>query len=158
MPIIVLSVRAEEDAKIGALDAGADDYVTKPFGLGELMARLRAALRRRLAEEVEQPVVDIGGLRVDLARRRVSSHGRAVRLSPKEWELLRLFVVNAGKLLTHRHIAGEIWPRAAVPDPQNLRVLVGQLRRKIEPDPAVPRYIVSEPGVGYRLEAEAADT
>jgi two-component system KDP operon response regulator KdpE len=154
VPVIVLSARSAETAKIEALDAGADDYVTKPFGIGELTARMRAALRRRLAEEMPQPVVSLGPVRVDLAARRVTLAEEPVRLSPKEYDLLRLFVVNAGKLLTHKQILREIWPATSSLDVQNLRVLVGQLRRKVEPDPAVPRYIRSEPGIGYRLETE----
>jgi two-component system, OmpR family, KDP operon response regulator KdpE len=152
VPIIVLSVRSDEAGKIAALDEGADDYVPKPFGMGELMARVRAALRRRLREEVPEPVFETGGLRVDLAARAVSVDGVPARLTPKEYDLMRALVRHAGKILTHRQLMAEVWPDAVSMDLPNLRVLVAQLRRKIEPDPAVPRYITVEPGVGYRLE------
>jgi two-component system KDP operon response regulator KdpE len=154
VPIIVLSVRSDEAGKIAALDLGADDYVAKPFGMGELLARVRAALRRRLSEEVPEPVFTTGGLRVDLATRAVSLDGAPVRLTPKEYDLLRALVRHAGKILTHRQLMAEVWSDAASADLPNLRVLVAQLRRKIEPDPAVPRYITVEPGVGYRLELD----
>jgi two-component system KDP operon response regulator KdpE len=155
LPILVLSVRTDEGEKIGALDDGADDYVEKPFGMGELMARLRAALRRRAVEEAGEPVFRLGGLAVDLTARTVSLNADPVRLTPKEYDLLRLFIRHAGRILTHRQILAEIWPNAAVDDVQNLRVLVGQLRRKIEPVPNSPRYIIAEPGIGYRLETGA---
>lgn len=154
VPIIVLSVRNDEISKIAALDDGADDYVSKPFGMGELMARIRAALRRRLHEEVEEPVFESGGLRVDLAARSVTVEGTPVRLTPKEYDLLKALIRHAGKLVTHRQLLGEVWPGAGTTELSNLRVLVGQLRRKIEKDPAVPRHLVLEPGVGYRLEVE----
>lgn len=152
MPIVVLSVRTDEKEKIRALDEGADDYVEKPFSMGELMARLRAALRRHVVEETGEPVFRLGGLEVDLTARTVAANGAPVRLTPKEYELLRLLIRHAGRILTHRQILAEIWPNAAVDDVQNLRVLVGQLRRKIEPVPNNPRYIVAVPGIGYRLE------
>lgn len=152
VPIIVLSVRNDEIGKIAALDDGADDYVSKPFGMGELMARIRAALRRRLREEVEEPVFESGGLRVDLAARGVTVDGVPVRLTPKEYDLLKTLIRHAGKLVTHRQLLNEVWPGAASTELSNLRVLIGQLRRKIEKDPAVPRHLILEPGVGYRLE------
>jgi two-component system KDP operon response regulator KdpE len=151
-PIVVLSVRNNEAEKIGALDDGADDYVEKPFSMGELMARLRVALRRKAVQETGEPVFRFHGLTVDLANRAVTLNGDGVRLTPKEYELLRLFIRHAGKIITHRQLMAEIWPGAVVTDIRNLRVLVGQLRRKIEPDPENPVIIVAEPGVGYRLE------
>lgn len=151
IPIIVLSVRGREADKIEALDRGADDYVTKPFGMGELLARIRAALRHRLQSEVEEPVFRSGGLTVDLARRVVSVDGREVKLTPKEYDLLHALVIHAGKVLTHQQLLREVWGPAYVNQPHYLRVYIGQLRQKIEPDPAQPRYILTEPGVGYRL-------
>jgi two-component system KDP operon response regulator KdpE len=151
VPIIVLSVRGQEGDKIAALDGGADDYVTKPFGLGELLARLRAALRHRLQSQVDAPVFQSGGLRVDLARRVVTVDGGEVKLTPKEYELLRVLVIHAGKVLTHQHLLREVWGPVAVEATQYLRVYIGQLRQKLEADPAQPRYLLTEPGVGYRL-------
>ncbi len=151
VPIIVLSVRGREADKIAALDAGADDYVTKPFGMGELMARMRAALRGRLSEQVEEPVFRTGGLVVDLACRRVCVDGREVRLTPNEYELLRVLVTHAGKVVTHQHLLREVWGPADVDETHYVRVYVGQLRRKIEAESSRPRYILTEPGVGYRL-------
>ena len=153
VPIIVLSVRGRESDKIAALDAGADDYVTKPFGMGELMARIRAALRNRLEKEIDEPVFQSGGLVVDLARRMVSVEGREVRLTPTEYDLLRVLVINAGKVLTHPHLLREVWGPADVDETHYVRVYIGQLRQKIEADPARPRYILTEPGVGYRFRA-----
>lgn len=155
LPIVVLSARTDEQEKIGALDEGADDYVEKPFRIGELVARLRAALRRRAAEETGEPVFRLGGLEVDLTARTVFSGGARVRLTPKEYELMRLFIRHAGRILTHRQIMGGIWPDVADVDPRHLRVLIGQLRHKIEPVRDNPRYIVSEPGIGYRLKIGA---
>ena len=152
VPIIILSVRGRESDKIAALDAGADDYVTKPFGMGELMARIRAALRNRLAQQVEEPVFRTGGLLVDLARRQVSVDGREVRLTPNEYELLRVLVTHAGKVVTHQHLLREVWGPADVDQTHYVRVYVGQLRQKIEADSSRPRYILTEPGVGYRLD------
>lgn len=152
VPIVVLSVRTDEKEKIDALDEGADDYVEKPFGMGEFMARLRAALRRRIVEETGEPIFRLGDLEVDLTLRAVNAAGRPVRLTPKEYDLLRLFIRHAGRILTHRQILSEIWPNSVASDIQNLRVLVGQLRRKIEPAPNSPRYIVAAPGIGYRLD------
>jgi two-component system KDP operon response regulator KdpE len=153
VPIIVLSVREREGDKMEALDAGADDYLTKPFGVGELLARIRAALRRSLREAPE-PVYRIGELEVDLSLRRVSVAGREVQLTPTEYDLLRLLVTHAGKVLTHGQILKQIWG-VAYTDQQNvLRVNISHLRQKIEHDASRPRYIITEPGVGYRLRGE----
>jgi two-component system, OmpR family, KDP operon response regulator KdpE len=149
VPVIVLSVVGDESEKVAALDAGADDYVTKPFGVGELLARLRAALRR--AEPSTEPVLEIGGLRVDLEAREVSVGGAPVQLTPHEYELLRLLALNEGKLLTHKTILREVWGEAYSDESHYLHGYVSQLRRKLEPDPARPRYILTEPGAGYRL-------
>jgi two-component system KDP operon response regulator KdpE len=149
VPVIVLSAVGEEKAKIAALDAGADDYVTKPFGIDELLARLRAALRR--AGQPEEPVVEIGDLRIDLEKRSVVVRGEPVQLTPHEYGMLELFARNAGKLLTHRVILREIWGPAYGEESHYLHVYVSQLRRKIEVDPTRPRTIVTEPGAGYRL-------
>ncbi len=153
VPIIVLSVREREDDKVKALDAGADDYLTKPFGVGELLARIRAALRRSL-QEAPEPLYRIEGLEVDLTRRRVSVHGDEVQLTPTEYELLRLLVTHAGKVLTHSQILRQIWGVAYMEQPHVLRVNISNLRRKIEQDPTRPRYIITEPGVGYKLRTE----
>ena len=149
VPVIVLSVVGDESEKVAALDAGADDYVTKPFGVDELLARLRAALRR--AEPTPEPVHEIGELRVDLEAREVTFAGAQVQLTPHEFELLRLLVRNQGKLLTHKTILQDVWGRAYADESHYLHVYVSQLRRKLEPEPARPRYILTEPGVGYRL-------
>jgi two-component system KDP operon response regulator KdpE len=149
VPVIVLSVVGDESEKVAALDAGADDYVTKPFGVDELLARLRAALRR--AEPAGEPVLEIGGLRVDLEAREVSVDGSTVQLTPHEYGLLRLLALNEGKLLTHKAILREVWGEAYADESHYLHVYVSQLRRKLEPDPARPRYILTEPGAGYRL-------
>ena len=153
VPIIVLSVREREDDKVKALDAGADDYLTKPFGVGELLARIRAALRRSLLEAPE-PLYRREGLEVDLTRRRVQVAGEEVQLTPTEYELLRLLVTHAGKVLTHSQILRQIWGVAYMEQPHVLRVNISNLRRKIEKDPSRPRYILTEPGVGYRLRTE----
>lgn len=153
VPVIVLSVRDREDDKIEALDAGADDYLTKPFGSGELLARIRVALRHALPRPAE-PVYRIGELEVDLGRRRVSVRGQEVQLTPTEYALLRLLVTHAGKVLTHRQILRQIWGGAYLEQPHLLRVNISNLRRKIEADPSRPRYIRTEVGVGYRLPAE----
>jgi len=149
VPIIVLSVVGDEQEKVAALDAGADDYVTKPFGVDELLARLRAALRR--AEPTGEPVLEVGDLRIDLEAHAVSFAGKPVQLTPHEYALLALLARNEGKLLTHRAILREVWGRAYADESHYLHVYVSQLRRKLEPDPARPRYIVTEPGAGYRL-------
>jgi two-component system KDP operon response regulator KdpE len=149
VPILVLSAVGEEAEKVAALDAGADDYVTKPFGGDELLARLRAALRRSSAST--RPVVEVGELRLDLEKRLVTMDGRAVSLTPIEYDLLRLLAENEGKLLTHPTILREIWGPAYGEESNYLHVYISHLRRKIEPDPARPRYILNQPGVGYRL-------
>ena len=153
VPIIVLSVREREDDKVKALDAGADDYLTKPFGVAELLARIRVALRRSL-QQVPEPVYRIDELEVDLARRRVLVRGGEVQLTPTEYDLLRLLVSHAGRVLTHSQILKQIWGVAYVEQPHVLRVNISNLRHKIERDPARPRYILTEPGVGYRLRAD----
>jgi two-component system KDP operon response regulator KdpE len=151
VPIVVLSSRGDEAGKVQALDLGADDYVTKPFGMEELMARLRAALRHQLQVHGERPVFRSGDLSVDLVRRIVKVGDKEVKLSPKEYELLRVLVQHAGKVLTHRFLLQELWD--ATTDSQYLRVYVRQLRQKIEPDPERPQYILTETGIGYRLRA-----
>jgi two-component system KDP operon response regulator KdpE len=151
VPIVVLSVREREADKIEALDHGGDDYVVKPFGIGELLARIRTALRHRLQAEAEQPVFRAGALVVDLARRVVSVDGREVRLTPKEYDLLRVLVTHAGKVLTHQQLLRQVWGPAYLTETHYIQVYIRQLRRKIEPDPAQPQYILTEPGVGYRF-------
>lgn len=151
VPVLVLTARDAEAQKIAALDAGADDYVTKPFGMGELLARLRAALRHRLQQEGAPPVFRAGALSVDLTRRAVVVAGTEVKLSPKEYDLLRILVRNAGRVLTHQMLLKEVWGPAHVHDTPYLRVYVRQLRQKLGDDAASPTLIVSEPGVGYRL-------
>jgi len=153
VPIIVLSIRDDERGKVAALDLGADDYVTKPFGMAELIARIRAALRHRFQAQGELPLFASGDLAVDLVRRRVALRGEEVKLSPKEYEILKLLVTHAGKVLTHRQILRQVWGPAQENDVQYLRVFVRQLRQKLEPDPARPAHILTEPGVGYRLNA-----
>jgi two-component system KDP operon response regulator KdpE len=154
VPILVLSAVGEEWEKIAALDAGADDYVTKPFSGDELLARLRAALRR--ATPSVRPVLEIGELRIDLEKRAVTMAGRPVALTPIEYDLLRLLAQNEGKLLTHPAILREIWGPAYREESNYLHVYVSHLRRKIEPDPARPRYLLNQPGIGYRLVAPHA--
>jgi two-component system KDP operon response regulator KdpE len=149
-PIVVLSARDRETEKIDALDAGADDYVEKPFGVGELLARLRVALRHRLRDEGAEPVVTVGDLTIDLIRRLVIRAGEPIRLSPREYDLLAQLVRGAGKVVTHRQLLTAVWGPAHEQDVQYLRVFVGQLRHKIEPDPGAPALILTEPGVGYR--------
>ncbi len=151
VPIVILSSRGDEAGKVEALDNGADDYVTKPFGMDELMARVRAALRHRLQVQGERPVFRVGDLSVDLVRRVVKLRDGEVKLSPKEYDLLRVLVQHAGKVLTHRFLLGALW--SELTDAQNLRVYVRQLRQKIEDDPQRPRYILTETGIGYRLRA-----
>jgi two-component system KDP operon response regulator KdpE len=149
VPIVVLSSRADEAAKVQALDSGADDYVTKPFGMNELLARIRAAMRHQLQSHGERPIFRLGDLTVDLVRRIVKMRDQEVKLSPKEYDLLRLFVQHAGKVLTHSFLLKELWGPTA--DSQYVRVYVRQLRHKIEPRPDSPEYILTETGVGYRL-------
>jgi two-component system KDP operon response regulator KdpE len=149
-PVIVLSALGEERQKIEALDAGADDYVTKPFSVDELLARLRAVLRRRSGPS-QDPMLEIGDLRIDVADRRVTVDGRRVKLSPHEFDLLRVLAQNQGRLLTHRALLREVWGPAYQVEAHYLHVYVSHLRRKIEPDPSSPRYLLTEPGAGYRL-------
>lgn len=149
VPIIVLSSRTDETGKVEALDLGADDYVTKPFGTDELFARIRAALRHRLQQQGERPLFRSGDLSVDLVRRIVSVRDAEVKLSPKEYDILRLLVAHAGKVLTHRMLLNEVW--GGETDVQYLRIYIRQLRQKIEADPERPVHIVTETGVGYRL-------
>jgi two-component system, OmpR family, KDP operon response regulator KdpE len=152
-PIILVSAVGDDDEKIAALDAGADDYVTKPFAIGELLARLRAVLRR--SGSPEQPVVDVGPIRVDLEKSSVTLDGELVHLTPHEFKILRLLALNEGKLLTHRAILREVWGPSYGDESNYLHVYVSQLRRKLEPDPARPRFLVTEPGAGYRLVVPA---
>jgi two-component system KDP operon response regulator KdpE len=151
VPIIVLSSRGDEASKVQALDLGADDYVTKPFGMDELLARMRAALRHQLQTHGERPVFRLGDLSVDLVRRIVKLGTKEVKLPPKEYDLLRVLVQHAGKVLTHKFLLGELWDDLT--DAQYLRVYVRQLRQKIEADPEQPQYILTETGIGYRLRA-----
>jgi two-component system, OmpR family, KDP operon response regulator KdpE len=148
-PIIVVSAVGDEEEKIAALDAGADDYVTKPFAIGELLARLRAALRR--SSPGSEPVITFGDVRVDLEKQSVELAGEPVHLTPHEFAILRLLAQNPGKLLTHRTILREVWGPAYGAESNYLHVYVSQLRRKLEPDPASPRHLLTEPGAGYRL-------
>ena len=154
LPIIVLSVRGEEKTKVEALDAGADDYVTKPFGMDELLARVRAQLRRAMTPSVNEassPVLEDGDFRLDLESRRVFVRGSEVHLTPKEYDLLVHFVRHAGKVLTHRTLLGAVWGGNYTEQGEYLRVFVGQLRKKIEPNPSTPHYILTEPWIGYRF-------
>jgi two-component system KDP operon response regulator KdpE len=153
VPVVVLSVRDREEDKIAALDNGADDYVTKPFGAGELLARLRVAHRHALPA-AESPLFRCGDLAVDLTARVVKRKGQEVKLTATEYSLLRLFVQHAGKVLTHRHILKEVWGPNYVEQTHYLRVYIAHLREKLEPDPSRPRLIITEPGVGYRLVTE----
>ena len=153
VPTIVLSVREREGDKVSALDAGADDYLTKPFGIEELLARIRVALRRA-SHPAPEPVYRIGDLAVDLNRRLVKVAGAEIQLTPTEYEILRHLVTNAGKVMTHRQLLKRIWGMSHLEQPHVLRVNISNLRRKIEADPSRPRYIVTEPGVGYRFLAE----
>jgi len=151
VPIVVLSSRGDEAGKVQALDLGADDYVTKPFGMDELLARMRAAVRHQLQVQGERPIFRAGDLSVDLVRRIVKMGEKDVKLSPKEYDLLRVLVQHAGKVLTHRFLLSELWDDTT--DPQYLRVYMRQLRLKIESDPERPEYLLTETGVGYRLKA-----
>ena len=151
VPIVVLSSRGDEAGKVEALDLGADDYVTKPFGMDELLARMRAALRHQLQTHGERPIFRDGDLSVDLVRRIVKVREEEIKLSPKEYELLRVLVQHAGKVLTHKFLLGELWDDLT--DAQNLRVYVRQLRQKIETDPERPQYVLTVTGVGYRMRS-----
>jgi two-component system KDP operon response regulator KdpE len=152
VPILVLSVRDKERQKVEALDAGADDYVTKPFGMNELLARVRANLRRFSNEGEPEPVIEAGDFRIDTAARKVTVASREVRLTPKEFDLLVYLARHPGKVVTHRALLSAIWGGQSTEQVEYLRVFVGQLRKKLEPDAAAPRYIVTEPWVGYRFE------
>jgi two-component system, OmpR family, KDP operon response regulator KdpE len=153
VPIIVLSVKGEEAVKVEALDAGADDYVTKPFNVNELLARVRAALRRSaLPEEPETPLIDVGKFRIDIAARKVQVGDREVHLTPKEFDLLIYLAKHAGRVVTHRALLTAVWGPSSVQQPEYLRVFVGHLRKKLEADESTPRYILTEPWVGYRFE------
>jgi two-component system, OmpR family, KDP operon response regulator KdpE len=156
VPIIVLSARGQEQDKIAALDAGADDYLTKPFGVGELLARMRVALRhaQQAVEAGEQPIFEVSDLKVDLARRQVTVASEEVHLTPIEYNLLKTLVQHAGKVVTQTQLLKEVWGPAYAEESHYLRVYMSQLRRKIEADPARPRYLLTEPGVGYRLKIE----
>jgi two-component system KDP operon response regulator KdpE len=152
VPIIVLSVRGEDDLKVRALDAGCDDYITKPFSADELLARIRVALRHAAGGSTA-PIVEIDDLRIDFERRQLTQSGREVHLTPTEYEVLKFLVQHAGKLVTHRMLLQEVWGPDHVEETQYLHVFMSQLRRKLEPQPARPRYILTEPGVGYRFRA-----
>ncbi|MBL8630299.1 MAG: response regulator [Rhodospirillaceae bacterium] len=152
IPIIVLSSRVDEKVKVAALDAGADDYMTKPFGVDELMARIRTAMRHRFTSQGTQPAFTTGDLEVDLVKRIVRVRGDDVKLSPKEYDILQHLVIHAGKVLTHSHLVREIWGHETAVDVQYLRVYIRQIRQKLERDPERPEYILTESGVGYRLQ------
>lgn len=159
VPIVVVSARGREEDKVEALDAGADDYLTKPFGIKELLARMRVALRhgREKAGENAEPVIELGPLKVDLVRREVTRDGKPVKLTPIEYRLLVLMAQNAGKVLTHRQILKEVWGAAYQAHTHYVRVHMAELRKKIEDEPARPRWLVTEPGVGYRLRDRLED-
>ena len=153
IPVIVLSVKGEEREKVRALDCGADDYVTKPFSMNELLARVRAALRRAATpEEPDTPLIELGDFRIDLNTRSVRVKDREVHLTPKEFDLLLHLAKNAGRVVTHRALLAAVWGENSVQQPEYLRVFVGHLRKKLEPDADTPRYILTEPWVGYRFE------
>ena len=156
IPIIVLSVKGEETIKVAALDAGADDYVTKPFGVNELLARVRAALRRSsTAEQPETPVIDVGDFHIDISRRLVQVRNQEVHLTPKEFDLLVYLAKHPDKVITHRALLAAVWGPNSLEQPEYLRVCIGHLRKKLEPDETAPRYILTEPWVGYRFEPGA---
>ncbi len=154
VPIIVLSARDTERDKVAALDAGADDYVTKPFGMDELLARLRAALRRLPADNAEEPIVTTSAFSIDLSAKRVMRAGAEVRLTPTEWQLAELLVRHRGKLVSQRQLLQEVWGPEYETETNYLRVYFAQLRRKLEPEPSRPRYFITEPGMGYRFASE----
>ena len=151
VPIIILSLRSDDPDKIEALDRGANDYVTKPFSMGELLARMRVALRQGSGGESE-PVITAGEISIDLSKRLVTVSGTPVRLSRKEYDLLRILASHPGKVITHQQLLQEVWGQAYVEETQYLRVYIGQLRQKLEKEPAAPKYLITEPGVGYRLQ------
>ena len=155
VPIIVLSAREREAEKIEALDKGADDYVNKPFNVGELLARMRTALRHRMQRKAEIPVLRIGAIEIDSVRHRVARGGAEIKLTPKEFELLSFLSRHAGRIVTHRQILAAVWGAAHVEDTQYLRVYIGQLRQKIEENPDDPKLILTEPGIGYRISETA---
>jgi two-component system, OmpR family, KDP operon response regulator KdpE len=155
VPIIVLSVREAERDKVAALDAGADDYVTKPFGMDELLARLRAALRRAAPPD-EEAIVETGAFTVDLAAKRITKGDGEVRLTPTEWHIVEVLVRNAGRLVTQRQLLQEVWGPQYEKETNYLRVYLAQIRAKLEPDPSLPRYFITEPRIGYRFQSEAA--
>jgi two-component system, OmpR family, KDP operon response regulator KdpE len=155
IPIVILSVRGEERTKVQALDAGADDYVTKPFGIEELLARVRASLRRAPAENGQASLIEAGDFRIDLAAHKVTVRRREVHLTPKEFDLLVYLARHAGKVVTHRALLGAIWGGQSTEQVEYVRVFVGQLRKKLEPEASSPRYIVTEPWIGYRFEPGA---
>jgi two-component system KDP operon response regulator KdpE len=154
VPIIVLSARGQELDKIAALDAGADDYLTKPFGIGELMARVRVALRHVQGPEPDDPVIEAHGVRIDLASRQVFRKGEEVHLTPNEYKLLVILARHLGRVVTHRQLLTEVWGPTCAEETHYLRVYFGQLRQKLEENPGQPRFIINEPGVGYRLRTE----
>jgi two-component system, OmpR family, KDP operon response regulator KdpE len=153
VPIIVLSVRGEETVKVEALDAGADDYITKPFGMDELLARIRATLRRKPASDSQSQILEAGDFQVDLEAHTATQAGQELHLTPKEFDLMAHLIRNAGKVLTHRALLGAVWGGDYTEQTEYLRVFIGQLRKKIEPDPSTPRYILTEPWIGYRFNA-----
>jgi two-component system, OmpR family, KDP operon response regulator KdpE len=154
VPIIVLSARERESEKIEALDLGADDFINKPFGVGELMARLRTAMRHRMQRRAEPPTVKLGTIEIDHVRRRVTRGGAEIKLTPKEFELLSMLARHAGAVVTHKQILAAVWGPAHTQDTQYLRVYIGHLRQKIEDSPEDPRIILTEPGIGYRVTGE----
>ena len=152
VPIIVLSVRDTEADKVAAIDAGADDYVTKPFGMDELLARIRAALRRGASKEQDQPVIETASFSIDLVAKRVTRNGEEVPLTPTEWQLIEVLVRNRGRLVSQQQLLEEVWGAKYDEETGNLREYVARLRRKLEPEPSRPRYLATEPGLGYRFE------
>ncbi|MBM7583314.1 two-component system KDP operon response regulator KdpE [Caldicoprobacter guelmensis] len=150
VPILILSARGQEETKIAALDAGADDYITKPFGMGELLARIRVALRHA-AKSDDDPVITVGDLVIDLSKHMVTLKGNELKLTPTEYEILKLLALHAGKVITHKQLLKAVWGPEYENETHYLRVYIGQLRRKIEDDPIQPKYIITEPGIGYRL-------